>query len=203
VKRPRPSLCAALALAACVAACEEVEPEPGTGGPVVPAGARCDPVRDGTLATAEVTLLAEINRLRAEGGRCGLLTFLPAAPLRFDPALRCAARLHVVDMITRMYLGAVDPDGRGTGPRLGEVEYAASSFAEADGFARADGDDPTYEASAAADIAATWADNPSTCWQLRARELTAIGIGAAPGNYAFKDMDPAFGVYFSAIFAAP
>ena len=203
MKRPCPSLCAALALATAALACEEVQPEPEVTVPVVPDSPRCEPVRTGTLAAAEAALLAEINRLRAKGGRCGALTFLPTAPLHFDPALRCAARLHTVDMITRMYLGAVDPDGRGTGPRLTEVEYTASSFAEADGFALADGLDPDFEPAAAADIAATWADNPSTCWQLRARELTAIGIGAVAGDYAFKDIDPASGVYFSAIFAAP
>ena len=184
-------------------ACDEASTEPEPEPLVVPDSPRCEPVADGPLTSAETSLLAEINRLRAEGGRCGALTFLPAAPLHFEPALRCAARLHAVDMATRMYLGAIDPDGRGTGARLAEVEYTASAFAQAVGFARATADDPEFEPAAAADIAATWADNPSTCWQLRARELTAIGVGAVPGDHAFKDMEPASGVYFTAIFAAP
>ena len=184
-------------------ACDDTLPEPEPEPLVVPDSPRCEPVADGPLTSAETALLAEINRLRAEGGRCGALTFLPAGPLYFDPALRCAARLHAVDMVTRMYIGAIDPDGRGTGARLAEVEYTASAFAQAVGFVRATADDPEFEAAAAADIAATWADNASTCWQLRARELTAFGVGAIPGDHAFKDMEPAPGVYFSAIFAAP
>ncbi len=184
-------------------ACDDpmIEPEPEPL--VVPDSPRCEPVADGPLTLAETSLLAEINRLRAEGGRCGPLTFLPAGPLYFDPALRCAARLHALDMSTRVYLGAIDPDGRGTGARLTEVEYTASSFAQSVGFARGTADAPDFEPALAAEMAATWADNPSTCWQLRARELTAIGVGAQPGEHAFKDMDPASGVYFSAIFAAP
>lgn len=184
-------------------ACDEATTEPEPEPLVVPDSPRCEPVANGRLTLAETSLLAEINRLRAEGGRCGALTFLPAGPLHFAPSLRCAARLHAVDMVTRMYLGAIDPDGRGTGARLAEVEHTASSFAQAVGFARATADDREFEPAAAADIAATWADNPSTCWQLRARELTEIGVGAVPGDYAFKDMEPATGVYFSAIFAAP
>ena len=57
--------------------------------------------------------------------------------------------------------------------------------------------------AAAADIAASWADNPGTCWKLRARELEEIGIGAFVGVYVPKDVDNAQGYFWTAIFAAP
>ncbi len=190
-----------LALAVCPA-CETPEPEPESEPPIVPDGAHCEPVRESPQTLAEDTLLAEINALRARGGRCGPLRFLPAPALAFDPALRCAARLHTADMLARDFFGSVDPDGIGPGPRLAAAQYPASSFAENVGFARTTAEDPDQPA-AAADITTTWADNPSTCWKLYAREFTAIGIGAAPVDYAFKDMDPAPGLVFTATFAAP
>ena len=207
--RPRSTSLRAASLATVASltlACDDPMTEPEPEPLVVPDSPRCEPVTDDSPLSqpeTEEALLVAITDMRARGGRCGALSFLPAAPLHFDPSLRCAARLHTADMVTRMYLGAIDPDGRGTGARLAEVEHTASSFAQAVGFARATADNPEFEPAAAADIAATWADNPSTCWQLRARELTEIGVGAVPGDYAFKDMEPTTGVYFSAIFAAP
>ena len=61
------------------------------------------------------------RRLRAQGGRCGDLNYLPAPPLRSAPALRCAARLHSQDMHIRQYLGQVDPDHQR------QVEHAADA----------------------------------------------------------------------------
>ena len=193
-------------------ACDLPQPQPAPQPPTVLESSRCEPARDGFDVIAEQALLAEINALRARGGRCGALNFLPAPALRFDPALRCAARLHTADMHTRMYLGVLDPEGLGPGARLAQVGYHPSTFAENVGVAATDLDpdldlDPASEAAAseaaAADITATWADTPANCWKLHARELTAIGIGAVVGDYTFKDMEPTPGVLFTATFVAP
>ncbi len=196
MRRPRPLLL--LLLAAC-----DPAPAPAVEEPEVPTGARCEPVADAPLVAAEQALLAEINALRAGGGRCGTLAFLPAAPLRFAPALRCAARLHSEDMVAREFLGVLDPDGLGTGARLLAVDYEASTFGENVGFSRVDADDPDLAEVAAADIAAAWADNPTTCWKLRARELEQLGIGATLGSYTQKGAEPTPGVIWTATFAAP
>ena len=194
---PRPRLLALLLLPGCDPA--PVEP---AEVPVVPDLERCDPVADSTLGPAEDALLAAINELRAAGGRCGALAFLPAAPLRVDPALRCAARLHSADMQARMYTGQVDPDGVGTGPRVGAVGYDASTFAENTGFTVTSEADTAFT-QAAADMLATWADNPTTCWKLHARELQDLGIGAATGMFTPKEAEPVPGLYWTATFAAP
>lgn len=193
--------CLALLL---LAACDDTPADPADEAPAVPVSERCDPVADWPDARAEDALLVEINALRAQGGRCGDLNYLPAPPLRSAPALRCAARLHSQDMHIRQYLGQVDPDGLGTGPRLDAVEYRASTFGENNGFSALD-PSPTVDRmrAAAADIAASWADNPGTCWKLRARELEEIGVGAFVGVYVPKDLDNAQGYFWTAIFAAP
>lgn len=198
--RPVTRLCLALVL---LAACDDTGLDPADEAPAVPSGTRCDPVADWPDAAAELALLAEINTLRAEGGRCGDLDFLPSAPLRLAPALRCATRLHSQDMHARQFLGQVDPDGLSTHARLAAVEYQAATFGENDGFSAFDPDRTRRIEAAAADIAASWADNPGTCWKLRARELEEIGIGAYAGIFAPKDAPPVQGYFWSAIFTAP
>lgn len=194
---PRPRLLALMLLVGCDPA--PVEP---AAEPLVPDTARCEPVADWDFTAAEDALRAEIDAVRAEGGRCGALTFLPAPRLRPDPALRCAARLHSADMQARMYTGQVDPDGVGTGPRLAAVGYTASSFGENVGFTVTTDADPDWT-QAAADMVAAWADNPTTCWKLHARELQDVGIGAAAGSFTPKELDPVTGLYWTATFAAP
>ena len=188
-------------LALLLAGCDPAPAEPDEV-PVVPDLELCDPIADSELGPAEDALLARINAMRAAGGRCGALAFLPAPPLRSDPALRCAARLHSADMQARMYTGQVDPDGVGTGPRLTAVDYTASTFAENTGFTVTSEADPDFT-RAAADMLATWADNPTTCWKLHARELRDIGVGAAAGMFMPKEADPVSGLYWTATFAAP
>jgi uncharacterized protein YkwD len=191
----RPHLLAPLLLAL---ACDPGPGEPEPDALLVPELAICDPIAEQDSLALEDALLAQINDLRREGGRCGDLAFRPAPGLGFDPALRCAARLHSLDMATRAFLTQVDPDGVGTGSRLGAVGYAASTFAENVGFVQQDPDaDPDPERDARA-VLLGWQDNPSTCWKLYARELSAIGLGATPGSFDPKDLEPVDGLYFTA-----
>jgi uncharacterized protein YkwD len=181
-------------------ACDSGPTESGPEAPVVAELAVCDPIADWD-PVIEDALLEQIDALRREGGRCGDLAFGPAPGLSADPSLRCAARLHSLDMVTRIYLAQVDPDGVSTGPRLDALGYPTSTFGENVGFVQAEPDlDPEQVARA---ILLSWQDNPSTCWKLRARELTAVGIGATPGSFDPKDLDPVDGFYFTATFAAP
>ena len=198
VTRPHP-----LALLMLALACDPGPDESEQDLLVVPDLAICDPVADWDSLALEDALLAQINELRREGGRCGDLAFLPAPGLGMDPTLRCAARLHSQDMAARTFLAQVDPDGVGTGPRLGALGYTASTYAENVGFVQPDPDlDPDPERDARA-VLLGWQDNPSTCWKLFARELRAVGIGATPGSFDPKDLEPVDGLYFTATFAAP
>lgn len=193
----RPHLLAPLLLAL---ACDTGPADSAPDAPVVAELAVCDPVADWDTLV-EDALLAQLNALRREGGRCGDLSFGPAPGLGSDPTLRCAARLHSLDMVTRVYLAQVDPDGVATGPRLDALGFTASTFGENVGFVQAGPDlDPELVARA---LLLSWQDNPSTCWKLLADELEVVGIGATPGSFDPKDLDPVEGFTVTATFAAP
>lgn len=198
VTRPHPLALVLLALA-CDPAPDEVEADAAP----VPELAICDPVADWDSLALEDALLAQINALRREGGRCGDLAFAPAPGLGMDPALRCAARLHSADMATRGFLAQVDPDGVSTGPRLAALGYRASTFAENVGFVATPADADADPVLAARAVLRSWQDNPTTCWKLRARELRFLGVGATTGSFDPRDLDPVDGLYFTATFAAP
>lgn len=185
---------AALACLAAALACDGAAADPPAEESILPEAAVCDPVRDWDDAAAalEDELQTALNALRAEGGRCGQLVFPPAPPVDMDPALRCQARLHSQDMVTRAYLGEVDPDGLGTAARLAGVGYVPATFAENVGFGYPD----------AATAVQLWADSPANCWKLRARELTELGVGVVTGTFEPKDQPPLDGPYWTVTLAA-
>ncbi|HSC87747.1 MAG TPA: CAP domain-containing protein, partial [Polyangiaceae bacterium] len=82
----------------------------GTGGtspaePEVPDNAACAAVSDWPSARSEEEeqVLALVNQRRASGASCGGTAMPAVAPLTMDPYLRCAARLHSLDMAQRDY----------------------------------------------------------------------------------------------------
>lgn len=192
--------CCALLLV--LAACDEAPaPEP-MSPPEVADLAACAPAATWPeeWSAAERAVLAEINALRAEGGACGTLQFAPAPPLRMHPTLRCAARLHTADMIARQFVSAIDPDGVGTGARLAALGYAAATFGEVVNAITETVADPADDAR---DAVIAWRDNPASCWQLRARELTDVGIGGNLGMFTPKDQEPTPAAYWTLTVAAP
>ncbi|MDC0667284.1 CAP domain-containing protein [Nannocystis radixulma] len=175
-------------IGALLLACDSALPPEEEPAPEVPELAACEPVTADTWpeawSVAEREVLARINALRAEGGACGTLQFSPAPPLAMHPLLRCAARLHTDDMIERVYVSSVDPDGLGVGPRLAALGYDPATFSEIVAVVT---EDDVDEADDAADVVTAWRDNPTSCWQLYARELTHVGIGGLEGTYTVKD----------------
>lgn len=64
------------------------------------------------LANSELELFDELNRVRdREGLDCGSREFHDLRPLRFEPELRCSARLHSLDMADRGFFGLSNPEG--------------------------------------------------------------------------------------------
>jgi uncharacterized protein YkwD len=152
-------------------------------------------------AQAEAALVAEINDLRAEGGSCGNLDFPPAPPVRMQPTLRCAARLHTADMIARKYVSSVDPDGKLIGARLLELGYASATHSEVVAVVTEELTDPSDDAR---DVVIAWRDNPTSCWQLYARELTEVGVGGNAGEFTPANKDEAMpAAYWTLTLAAP
>lgn len=189
----------ALALLVCgLVACDDPPAPTPEAAPEVADLDACDAVTDWPedWSTAEAAVLAEINRLRAEGGTCDKLQFAPAPPLRMDPTLRCAARLHTLDMIARGYLSSVDPDGVTVGTRLGELGFGAAIYSEVVNVVTAPTPDPVEAVIA-------WRDNPASCWQLRARELTVAGLGGQPGPFTPQNKDATDSSYWTLTVATP
>ena len=188
-----------------VLACDApVAPEP-EAVPAVPELAACEPVGDDAWpepwADAELEVLARVNALRARGGSCGVLQFSPAPPLRMQPNLRCAARLHTDDMVERAYVSSVDPDGLGAGNRIARLEYNAATFAEVVAVVTEDDIDELDDAD---DVVTAWRDNPTSCWQLFARELTEVGVGGREATYMAKEAEePQRAAYWTLTLATP
>ncbi len=182
----------------------------GSGGdtgqetPDVPSTAVCEPYADWNDAwtTLEEAALALINERRASGAACPSMSTSPVPAFQFDPALRCAARRHSLDMATRDFFSqgtwdeaapTCSSDGDcgtwqlcdtrlpgetpqrcldGTSVRLDAVGWTGRAWAEL-----ISGGSET--AAAAVDY---WMSSPGTCSMVMAADRTHIGIGYAAGG---------------------
>ncbi|MEZ4382498.1 MAG: CAP domain-containing protein [Nannocystaceae bacterium] len=165
--RRRPwALVWAAGLVAATACDPELHGEPGDPLAAVPG---CDDARAWTDEGAdfEARALERINEERRTGGRCGDQTYGPREPLRMDPALRCAARLHSLDMAADNYVGYVAPDGLGVADRLDDVAYDYGVWAATVGAG-------WTVAEHAVDF---WLESEAHCWKLFAAEFDGAGVG--------------------------
>ncbi|MCA9658841.1 MAG: CAP domain-containing protein [Myxococcales bacterium] len=158
-------LAGGLALAA--SACDPDD----SGEPVDPlAGvAGCEDAREWTEEGAifEARVLERIGEERRTGGRCGERTFPPQGPLPMDPELRCAARLHSLDMAADNYVGYVAEDALGVADRLDAVDYDYGLWAATVGAG-------WTVADHAVD---SWLESEHHCWKLFAAEFDGVGVG--------------------------
>jgi uncharacterized protein YkwD len=105
----------------------------GGGGGDVPDTAACQPAAgvSPALAAFELQLLTEVNARRAAGAVCGQEgSFPPVPPLAMDPALRCAARLHALDMAARSVVTSIGANGSSPESRIAAAGYAARFVGE-------------------------------------------------------------------------
>lgn len=137
----------------------------------LPDAAYCDPVRewDEAHAEAEATVRARIDAWRGSGADCGTRGKLgPAPALQELGTLRCAARVHALDMATREFIDHENPDEELVADRVG---HAGGSFLD------------VAEAIAAGDIEPervvdeVWMPTPGSCATLMGDAFTSIGIG--------------------------
>lgn len=120
------------------------------------------------------SVVERLNRIRAEGGRCGGIEFPPAEPLARSRALDEAARAHAEDMARNSFLAHTGSDGSNPGDRAARAGYDWEVVAEnvASGQTSAD------------DIAATWLKSAGHCENLRDAKYSDTGIAYAlnPGD---------------------
>lgn len=151
---------------------------------VVPDTAHCEPVsRFGAEVTAhEDEVLRLVNQHRAAGADCGTGgTFQPTHALVMDPHLRCAARLHSLDMYERNYFDHESPEGESPADRMEAAGYGPWRTWGENIIERGSGDP--------ADMVAGWMASDGHCANIMSHGFTEIGVGIVSvlGTQKFAD----------------
>ena len=149
---------------------DQSEPEP----PEVPAIAWCEEVADWDpeWAAFELEVVTLVNEHRVAGASCENESFEAVAPVVMNPALRCAARKHALDMSIRDYFSGIDPDG---------VEFEQrAEFAEYEGVAIAQ--NIAGGQSTPAEVVQGWMASKGHCVNIMRPDATEIGLGYVPAE---------------------
>jgi len=122
---------------------------------------------DAEAVAFEDEVLTIVNARRSEGATCGGEPFGPAPPMVANAQLRCAARIHSLDMFTRDFFAHDNPDGESPWDRVDKTDYDANATGEniAKGY-------PTPE-----DVMQGWMDSPGHCSNIMNPDSNEIGIG--------------------------
>lgn len=119
----------------------------------------------------EEDILTLVNEQRAKGATCGGKKFDPTHPLKMDPALQCAARLHSMDMADREFFAHDNPSGEDPWERIEDAGYEGSASAE--NIAAGNG--------TAAGTMEQWMSSNGHCSNIMG-ESNFIGVGYYPGG---------------------
>lgn len=187
VKLPR-TRSLVLLICAQICACTGEPDEPEL--PDVPPDVEyCADVRDWdpALAQLEEQVLVLVNERREQGAVCNKDTFDPAGPLTMDPALRCAARKHALDMGAQDYFSNVDPEGLTFVDRAAMAEYEGAPLNQNIGGGQ----------SQAEQVVAAIMGSSGLCAQLMDPLATQIGIGHSP------DTEAKYVRYWAQVFGVP
>lgn len=139
------------------------------GGDEVPDNEYCAGVADWSEAQGRIEeqVVVLVNERRAAGARCGGQSFGATGPLTMDSTLRCAARVHSLDMVTRGFFGHDNPDGEDPFDRMQQAGYRFSTAGEN----IAAGQD-TPEA-----VVEGWMESSGHCSNIMNPDFTEIGVG--------------------------
>lgn len=172
-----------LALVLAALACAPAEP----AAPEVPTDVEycADVVEwEAEWSDFEYEVFERVNLYREAGATCGTTVFEPAEPLVMDESLRCAARVHAVDMGTRDYVMHTTPDGFSFDARAGDAQYDETAVGEniATGLLTAE------------DVVFAWMGRDGDCINIMNPEADDFGIGY------FATDEATYGTYWVAVF---
>lgn len=161
------------AAAATAAGCD-------SGSSQVPEGVYCDPVASwpSERQAWESRMLDLFNQARAVGATCGANGYQgPTGPLTMDPALRCASRVHSMDMHDRGFFDHTNPDGLGPRERFELAGWSGGGWGEniIAGYGSAE---------AAFD---GWMLSDGHCSNIMNPDFNQVGIGWFNGSSGFGD----------------
>lgn len=116
----------------------------------------------------EDAVLERVNEVRAKGADCGWRgSFKPAPPLVANAKLRCAARLHSLDMVKRSFFAHRNPDGESPMQRMKKSgydgRYAGENIAAGQATAQA--------------VMAGWMKSDGHCANIMNSRYKELGVG--------------------------
>lgn len=132
----------------------------------------------------EEQVLVLVNEARGTARSCGGQSFGATDPLRMEGRLRCAARVHSLDMATRGYFDHNNPEGESPFDRMGRAGYEFRAAGENIAAGQ-----PTPEA-----VVSGWLDSPGHCSNIMSPDFQEIGVGY------FMATDAPFPHYWTQVF---
>ena len=145
----------------------------------VPMTEHCEPVSgwNDSWSVMEEMIVSLTNDVRAVGTYCyppngNAEWYNPVGSLAMQENLRCAARLHSVDMVDRNFFDHTNPDGLGPGERMSDAGYPWMSFGENIGWG--------YQT--AEQMMVGWLESYGHCTNLMQDFHTEIGVGYFAGS---------------------
>ena len=136
----------------------------------VPATDHCAPVRDWDpeWRQFEQEVLTLVNEYRASGANCDSEgNYGPTDPLAMNAELRCAARLHSLDMGVRDYFDHTSPEGVGPGTRIADAGYDAWTW----------GENIAWGQTSPQQVVDGWIDSDGHCANIMNPGFEDIGVG--------------------------
>ena len=119
----------------------------------------------------EDRVLELTNEARAQPRECGQYgAFAAVNPVRTNEALRCAARIHTLDMIERVFFDHVSPDGVGPDQRALDAGYDWIAV----------GENIAAGSTTPRDVVDGWLESPGHCQNIMSDSYTELGVGYSP-----------------------
>lgn len=116
---------------------------------------------------AEQRVLELVNEQRRRGATCGGKDYPPVPPLRPEPRLQCAARLHAQDMAVHKFFDHQNRRGQSPADRVTLAGYRWQAAGE---------NIAAGQPTAAAAVAA-WMKSPGHCVNIMSPMFTELGVG--------------------------
>jgi uncharacterized protein YkwD len=134
----------------------------------------CTPVADWDPESSalEERVVELTNQHRLAGGTCAGEIMPPTHELTLRPSLRCAARVHSMDMHARGFVDHVNPDGDTWYDRIAFAGYY---------YSRA-GENIRSGSATAEEAVQAWLDSPGHCVNLFRADYYDIGVGHYRGG---------------------
>ena len=128
---------------------------------------------DDDFITKEEELLVLVNEVRAKGAHCGPQgAKAPTGPLEMEGALRCAARVHSLDMNERNFFAHNNPSGQTPWYRIAQAGYTEMPV----------GENIAFGSSTAEGVMEQWMNSPGHCANIMEPSYDYMGAGYLDGS---------------------